>query len=242
MGIRGATAHHPDMQSMTMRMEGDRGGGIRRRRGDPGRDARLRRPVRSPTSSSGTSFLAVLTYALRPDGRPRRTARSRSCILMALPLSFLAVGTDRLARVVAAVRARRRRRDWIAVLPAGIVASRTVDLGDGRLAPTLVERSVRPRGHPRGGRRDRRGRGARDPRHGPDPPLAHPPRAGLRRPPLHGGGGRRSTISCGRRPARWSPRSSCRHGWRCCRPSAACRPARRDRLARMLERRRRPAW
>ncbi len=136
MGIRGATAQHPDMQSMTMRMEGDRGGG-----------SVVAGAILGGTLVLGglfvaylvfrTSFLAVLAYALRPEAAPP-DGTIPIVILMALPISFLAVGTDRLARVVAAVRARRRRRDWIGMLPAGISASRTVDLGDGRPAPTLV--------------------------------------------------------------------------------------------------------
>ncbi len=74
---------------------------------------------------------------LRPGATPPEGTIAIA-LLMALPLSFLAVGTDRLARVAAAIRARHRRRDWISMLPAGLDASRTVELGDGRPAPTLV--------------------------------------------------------------------------------------------------------
>jgi hypothetical protein len=136
MGIRGARAHHPDMQSMTMRMEGSRGGG-----------SVVAGTILGATLVFGglfvaflafrTSFLAVLTYALRPGATPPDGTLT-ILVLMAIPLAFLAVGTDRLAHVVAAIRERRRRRDWVELLPAGIVASRSVDLGDGRPAPTLV--------------------------------------------------------------------------------------------------------
>jgi hypothetical protein len=136
MGIRGGTAHHRQMELMTMRVEDRRGGG-----------SVVGGTILGATLVLGgllvaylafrTPFLAVLTYALRPGATPPDGTLT-ILLLMALPLSFLAVGTDRLARVVAGIRARHRRRDWIDLLPAGIVASRTVDLGDGRAAPTLV--------------------------------------------------------------------------------------------------------
>jgi hypothetical protein len=136
MEIRRGVAQHHDMQSMTMRVPDRRGGAT----------------VVGWTMSGAilafggllvayvvirTPFLALLTQELRPGATPPDGTLA-IVLLMAIPLSFVAVGTDRLARVVAAIRDRHRRRDWIGLLPAGMVASRTVDLGDGRPAPTLV--------------------------------------------------------------------------------------------------------
>ena len=232
MGIRPRRAHHPRHA-----VDDDADGGLsrrrfRRRRDDPGRDARGRRPLRRlPRVPHLVPRGAHLRAPTRCDPAERHPA---IVFLVAIPLAFLAVGTDRLAHVVASIRERRRRRDWVELLPAGIVASRTVDLGDGRPAPTTRQRPVRARGHPRGGRRHGGGRRARDPGHRSHPSLARPPGAGLRRPPLHGGRGTRA-------------RSRADAGMRAGHPGAAALVARaaadpagpassrRDRLARMLE-------
>ncbi len=136
MGIRRRTAHHPRMQLTTMGMEDRRRGGSVVTGTIEGAILALGGLLVAYVAIR-TPFLALLTHALRPGATPPDGTLT-IVVLMVVPIAFVAVGTDRLARVVAAIRDRHRRRDWVGLLPAGIVASRTVDLGDGRPAPTLV--------------------------------------------------------------------------------------------------------
>jgi hypothetical protein len=136
MCIRGASAHHHEMQVQTMGMGDRRGGGSVVAGTILGANLVIG-GLLVAYFALRTPFLTLLTEALRPGATPPNGALA-TVLILAVPISFLAVGTDDLARVVAAIRARHRQRDWIEMLPADLDASRSVDLGDGRPAPTLV--------------------------------------------------------------------------------------------------------
>ena len=210
----------------------------------------------SPSSPSRPRSLAVLTYARRP-GRGRRPIGTLVWCAGAGrgPLAFLAVGTDRLARMVAA---RPRTTAPAATralepLPAASWSSRGVVLDDGRPAPTLVigpfgvvaSASARLRrarlagADPTAGSRETR-------RHGDARCRARPPRLAHERATSSSASTRRwsthrTTTSRGRRRARSSPPSSC-PAWLALAAGAAraCHPSRRDRLDARCSRRRRP--
>jgi hypothetical protein len=87
-----------------------------------------------------TPILAAITAALRPDSTTLEPGLPMLALALALPATFVVVGTNRLARTVAATR-----RTWhgrgdrlVRILPGDVVLSRDVTLDDGRLAPTLL--------------------------------------------------------------------------------------------------------
>jgi hypothetical protein len=85
-----------------------------------------------------TPILAAITAAMRPGS----TAPGLPMLALALavPATFVVVGTNRLARTVAATRnIWHGRGDRLSrILPDDIVLSRDVTLDDGRPAPTLL--------------------------------------------------------------------------------------------------------
>ena len=194
MGIRGADGA-PSGHAVDDDADGrlDRGRRIRRRRGDPGRDARGRRPLVAYLAFR-TPFLAVLTYALRPGGDPAGRPL-RSCSLMALA-ARVPGRRDRPARphgrcgprhrpiaarlVAAAARRHRGRR----ATSTSTTAARRRRSSSGPFGLAVIREVA-----------DATAEDVElaDPGRRPRPPLARPPRSGLRRPGLRRGRRRRST-------------------------------------------------
>jgi hypothetical protein len=88
------------------------------------------------TTPLATSLASVWPSA----GQPVQVALAWSAVIAA-PMVLVLLGTDRLARILAAVRTgrwRRTRHDPFGALPPGVTVARDVTLDDGRPAPTLV--------------------------------------------------------------------------------------------------------
>lgn len=85
-----------------------------------------------------TPVLAAIASAIRPGaGTP---GLPMLAVALALPATFVVVGTNRLARTVAAIRGTLHGRgDRLSgILPADVVLSRGLILDDDRPAPTLL--------------------------------------------------------------------------------------------------------
>jgi hypothetical protein len=86
-----------------------------------------------------TPVLAAIAAALRP-GTTSEPGLPMFALALAVPTSFVVVGTNRLARTAAAIRrAWHGRGDRLSrVLPEDVVLARGLLLEDGRPAPTLL--------------------------------------------------------------------------------------------------------
>ena len=120
----------------------------------------VRRPVGAIVSGTlvgailvaGGLSLAYLAFAtpllgmLLPSGRTGPGQMVTGMIVMALalvaPLTFVAVGTSRLARLVASLRPRDHERPWVERLadrlPADVVGASDVPVQEGRNVPGLL--------------------------------------------------------------------------------------------------------
>lgn len=87
-----------------------------------------------------TPILATIASVIRPDGSTFHPSFPLIALALALPAMFVVVGTNRLARTVAALRgASHLRGDRLSmVLPGDAVLSRGLVLDDGLPSPTLV--------------------------------------------------------------------------------------------------------
>jgi hypothetical protein len=88
-----------------------------------------------------TPLVPSLASAFRPTvGQPIQVLFAWSAVIAA-PMVLVLLGTDRLARLLAAVRTgrwRRTRRDAFAGLAADVAVARDITLDDGRAAPTVL--------------------------------------------------------------------------------------------------------
>lgn len=87
-----------------------------------------------------TPILAAIAAAIRPDGSTFHPGFPLIALALALPAVFVVVGTNRLARTVAAIRgASHLRGDQLSmVLPGDVVLSRGLVLDDDLPSPTLL--------------------------------------------------------------------------------------------------------
>jgi hypothetical protein len=86
-----------------------------------------------------TPLLSAIAAAIRPGASLPDPGLPIVALALAVPATFVVVGTNRLARTIAAVRGTLRRGDQLArVLPDDVVLSRGLTLDDGHLAPTLL--------------------------------------------------------------------------------------------------------
>ncbi len=87
-----------------------------------------------------TPILAAITAAMRPGSTTSEPGLPMLALALAVPAIFVVVGTNRLARTVAAIRGTwQGRGDRLSrILPDDVVLARDVTLDDGRLAPTLL--------------------------------------------------------------------------------------------------------
>jgi len=87
-----------------------------------------------------TPILAAISAAVRPGAAAAEPGVPMLALALAVPAIFVVVGTNRLARTIAAVRRTwHGRGDRLSrVVPADIVLARGVTLDDGRPGPTLL--------------------------------------------------------------------------------------------------------
>jgi hypothetical protein len=87
-----------------------------------------------------TPILSAIASALRPGAGASEPGLPLFATALAVPVSFVVVGTNRLARTLAATRrAWHGRGDRLSrILPDGVVLARGLTLDDGRPAPTLL--------------------------------------------------------------------------------------------------------
>jgi hypothetical protein len=87
-----------------------------------------------------TPILSAIAAALRPGASLPDPGLPLVALALAVPATFVVVGTNRLARTVAAIRGTLRRGgDRLSrVLPDDVVMARGLTLDDGRPAPTLL--------------------------------------------------------------------------------------------------------
>jgi hypothetical protein len=87
-----------------------------------------------------TPILATIAATMRPGSTTTEPGLPMFALALAVPATFVVVGTNRLARTAAAIRrAWNGRGDRLSrILPGGVVISRSVILDDGRPAPTLL--------------------------------------------------------------------------------------------------------
>ena len=87
-----------------------------------------------------TPILAAISAAVRPGSTTAEPGLPMLALALAVPAIFVVVGTNRLARTVAAIRRTwHGRGDRLSrVLPADVVIARGVTLDDGRPGPTLL--------------------------------------------------------------------------------------------------------
>jgi hypothetical protein len=87
-----------------------------------------------------TPVLAAIAAAIRPDASTAQPGILMLALALAVPASFVVVGTNRLARTAGAIRsAWRHRGDRLSrVLPGDVVLARGLTLDDGRPAPALL--------------------------------------------------------------------------------------------------------
>jgi hypothetical protein len=87
-----------------------------------------------------TPILAAISAAVRPDASASQPGILMLAFALAVPASFVVVGTNRLARTAGAVRRMwRHRGDRLSrVLPDGVELVRGLTLDDGRPGPTLL--------------------------------------------------------------------------------------------------------
>lgn len=87
-----------------------------------------------------TRIVGVLVAAVGPGAAGPAIGILAWAAMLAAPAGLVLLGTDRLARMLAAVRSgiRRRRPDPLATLPHDVAVIRGIRLDDGRGAPTLL--------------------------------------------------------------------------------------------------------
>jgi hypothetical protein len=87
-----------------------------------------------------TPILSAIASTIRPDAPMPDPGLPLIALALALPATFVVVGTNRLARTIAALRGTLHGRgDRLSrVLPADVVLTRGLILDDGRPAPTLL--------------------------------------------------------------------------------------------------------
>lgn len=87
-----------------------------------------------------TRIVGVLVASVGPGAAGPAIGILAWAAMLAAPAGLVLLGTDRLARMLAAVRSgiRRRRPDPLATLPHDVSVIRGVRLDDGRGAPTLL--------------------------------------------------------------------------------------------------------
>jgi hypothetical protein len=87
-----------------------------------------------------TRIVGVLVSSVGPGVAGPAIGILAWAAMLAAPAGLVLLGTDRLARMLAAVRSgvRRRRPDPLATLPHDVTVIRGVRLDDGRGAPTLL--------------------------------------------------------------------------------------------------------
>jgi hypothetical protein len=87
-----------------------------------------------------TPILAAISAAIRPDATASQPGMLMLALALAVPATFVVVGTNRLARTAGALRGTwGRRGDRLSrILPDGVVLVRGLTLDDGRPAPALL--------------------------------------------------------------------------------------------------------
>ena len=87
-----------------------------------------------------TPILAAIAAAMRPGSTTAEPGLPMFALALAVPATFVVVGTNRLARTAGAIRRTwHGRGDRLSrIVPADIVIARGVTLDDGRPGPTLL--------------------------------------------------------------------------------------------------------